>query len=99
MRSAVSGTGAGGDSMNRLRVIIPPVVTFIAVILVWAGLKRFFGISDFTLPSPMQVVASFVRYAGPLLRATLTTSESALAGFTLSIIVGILAGIVLSSGK
>ena len=85
--------------MNRLRVIIPPAFSFIAALVLWAGLKKVFSLSDFTLPSPMQVATAFARYSGPLLRATLTTAESALAGFALSIIVGILAGVVLSSGK
>jgi NitT/TauT family transport system permease protein len=85
--------------VKTIRTILPPALTFIVVILFWAAAKKIFGISDFTLPSPWQVAKAFDRYANPLLRATLTTAESSLAGFASSIAIGILAGIILSSGR
>lgn len=85
--------------MNRLRTIIPPAVSFIAALFLWAILKRLLHLSDFALPSPIQVGSALARYAHPLFSATLSTAATSLAGFALSIIVGIFAGIILSSSR
>lgn len=85
--------------MKSIRTILPPVVTFVVAVLLWILIKRAFSLSDFALPSPMEVGRAFGRYAHPLFRAMLTTGLSAATGFGLSIVVGSIAGIILSSAR
>jgi NitT/TauT family transport system permease protein len=77
----------------------PPLLTAVIVLGLWAGAKAAFGIEDFKVPSPAGVAAAMGKYWPLLWRATLTTAVGAGAGFAASIVVGILAGAVLSSNR
>jgi NitT/TauT family transport system permease protein len=81
------------------KVVIPPIVTAAVVLALWAGTKSAFGVEDFKVPAPAAVWRAGVKYWPLLWRATATTAQGAGAGFLASIVVGIVAGAVLSSGK
>lgn len=81
------------------KIVIPPAITAAIVLAVWAGAKAALGVEDFKVPSPLGVWRAGVKHWPLLWRATLTTAEGAGAGFAASIVVGVAAGAVLSSGK
>ena len=47
---------------DQARVVLLPVVTLIAVILVWAGVTAALDIPAYLVPSPQSVVAKLVEY-------------------------------------
>ncbi|HZZ43639.1 MAG TPA: ABC transporter permease [Tepidisphaeraceae bacterium] len=88
--------------MSILRVVrrvVPPLLTAVVVLCLWAGAKSVFGIEDFKIPSPVAVAHAEMKYWPLLWRATLTTAQGAGAGFLASILVGIFSGAVLSSNR
>ena len=42
------------------RRYLPAVVAFVAVLLIWEGLTRLFGVESFVLSKPSEILASFV---------------------------------------
>jgi NitT/TauT family transport system permease protein len=81
------------------KTVLPPAITFAVVLAIWAGAKSALGIEDYKIPSPAAVCRAGVKYWPLLWRATLTTAEGAGAGFLASIMIGIAAGALLSSGR
>ncbi|MEV6239063.1 ABC transporter permease [Lentzea sp. NPDC051838] len=66
-----------------------PVVGLVAIIGLWWLATIVFGIDSFLVPSPADVVASFVELPGYLLEQTLVTLWEAVFGFVVSIVVGV----------
>ena len=81
------------------RYWIPPLLTALLVLALWAGAKALFGVEDFKVPSPLAVAGALARHWPLLWRATLTTAEAAGAGLAASILIGVLSGAILSSNR
>jgi NitT/TauT family transport system permease protein len=79
-----------------LNVGLPPVVLFVLLLLVWQIVVVAAGVRPFLVPRPTSVIAAAHEHQGELLSATLRTAAAALAGLTLSVIVGTLIGIAFS---
>jgi NitT/TauT family transport system permease protein len=76
-------------SRTRVGAVIYPIATLGAALVLWEVAVRAFGIPTYLLPAPTQIVASFGKHAGLLLKdGWVTTTEIAL-GYLLSIVVGI----------
>lgn len=79
------------------RTVLPPLVVFLVVMLAAEVLVRAGVVRAYLVPPPSRVFDA-LRSSAQLWTGMLTTTLSALAGFGLSIVVGMLAAIVLSSG-
>lgn len=81
------------------RVILPPVVALILGLLAWEVLVRALKPAAYLLPPPSSIAAAaradFVTLAG----ACLTTGASAVSGFLLSAVLGVLIAVVLSTSE
>ena len=66
-----------------------PVLGLLAIIGIWWLATIIFGIESFLVPSPADVVASFLELPGYLLEQSLVTLWEAVSGFVLSIVVGV----------
>ncbi len=76
----------GAFSPGRfLRRYLPALLSFIAVIAVWEGLTRLFGVEAFVLPKPSEVIASFFETAPVIWSAGLRTLIEALGGFAIGV--------------
>lgn len=69
--------------------VVLPVLGLLAIIGAWWLATVAFGIDPFLVPSPADVVASFLELPGYLLEQALITLWEAVAGFALSIVIGV----------
>ncbi|MFS8096618.1 ABC transporter permease [Lentzea alba] len=69
--------------------VVLPVLGLLAIIGVWWLATIVFGIEPFLVPSPADVVASFLELPGHLLEQTLITLWEAVFGFGLAVVVGV----------
>ncbi len=76
-----------------------PVLTFVALLLIWQGMVSFFQIRTLFLPSPVLVGKSLLQHWRPLLEHTLITFNESLLGFLLGILVGIPLAVGISSSR
>jgi NitT/TauT family transport system permease protein len=80
-------------------VFIPPLVTLVAIVVVWEVAVRALAVPKFLVPPPSAVIAAIGTDAATLAASMTTTAEGALAGFALSALLGVSGGIVLSLSK
>ncbi|HSP77334.1 MAG TPA: ABC transporter permease [Myxococcaceae bacterium] len=86
-------------STASARQALAPLAALVILLAVWEGLVRALAIPTWLLPTPSAIAAAAIREARPLLDAALTTGRSALVGFALSAVVGVLAAVVLGSSR
>ena len=77
--------GEGGG----VRAVLAPFLTFLALILAWEVVVRWWQIPTWLLPAPSAIAAAFAGWWGELLRNTLITLYETVAGFALAIALGI----------
>jgi NitT/TauT family transport system permease protein len=68
---------------------VAPVVTLVLLIVLWDLVVRLFGLKPFILPTPWMVGEALVRDFGALVHHGATTMQEVLAGFALSVLVGV----------
>ena len=73
-----------------LKRILPPLIVFGVLVVVWSLVVWGFGIRPFLLPSPLAVYQSASEYAGELMRAFALTGAAAVCGFAASMTAGVL---------
>jgi NitT/TauT family transport system permease protein len=84
---------------RRHEAILWPTGTVVALLLIWEAACRLFGIADYVLPSPTKVAAVMVDRGSFLLwHASITTIEI-LAGFLLSLVVGVLLAVLITASR
>ncbi|MEU0883137.1 ABC transporter permease [Lentzea sp. NPDC005914] len=76
-----------------------PVLGLLAIIGLWWLATIVFGIDSFLVPSPPDVVASFVELPGYLLEQTLVTLQEAVFGFGVSIVAGVPIALLIVGSK
>ena len=95
MRLAPAKTRAGG----RTSGIVLPILGLLAVIGIWWLATIVFSIESFLVPTPADVVVSFLELPGYLLEQSLVTLSETIQGFLLSIVVGIPLALFIVSSK
>jgi NitT/TauT family transport system permease protein len=86
-------------TLRGLRAAGPPALAFAVLNLIWELGVRVFAVPAYLLPPPSAVAVAMLRHAGPLMRATLITSEAAFYGFVLSAVLGVVIGVTLASAR
>ncbi|WP_033439584.1 ABC transporter permease [Saccharothrix sp. NRRL B-16314] len=79
--------------------VVLPVVGLLAIIGLWWLATIVFGIESFLVPSPVDVVSSFVELPGYLLEQSLVTLWETVLGFLLSIVVGVPLALMIVGSK
>lgn len=82
-----------------LRAVLPPVVSLALVLALWEILVRALAVPAFLLPPPSAIARAGISDAAMLAQASLTTARSALVGFAMSAVVGVLVAILLSASR
>lgn len=97
----MSATNAHGPGPLRrvLSLALPPLVAAIVFFLAWEVLVAQLHVKPFLLPAPSAIAKAAYAERKLLLSATQVTAETALAGFGLSAVVGVLVAIVLASSR
>ncbi|MBI3241149.1 MAG: ABC transporter permease [Chloroflexi bacterium] len=79
---------------ERVRYYAPTIITAVAVLLAWELIVRVFNIQQFLVPKPSSIVAAFVDQRGILAGKVFNTLRSAVGGFVLGSIAGILVALI-----
>ncbi|GEL74724.1 ABC transporter permease [Myxococcus virescens] len=87
--------------MNRaaLRAAVPPLVALVVLLTLWEGAVRLLEVPRWLVPPPSAIGAAGAQEASSLLGAALTTGRSALVGFGLSAVLGVLVAVLLASSR
>ncbi|MGE4243274.1 ABC transporter permease [Ramlibacter sp.] len=78
---------------------LAPWLLLAVVVLVWQVSVVAFKVPDFIFPSPWQIANEFMAFTGPIMRAAWSTLWVTMAGFGLSIVVGVLLGFLIGSSR
>jgi NitT/TauT family transport system permease protein len=73
-----------------------PLLTFIALLVLWEGVVTLFSVPDYLVPSPIQIAMLIPARARDLRAALWVTGCEALGGFLLSALVGVATGLCFS---
>ena len=76
-----------------------PVVTAIALLILWQLGCSLFKIADFIFPSPITIVEAMIEFAGPIGEAAWKTFWVTMIGFAIAIVVGVLLGFLVGSSR
>jgi NitT/TauT family transport system permease protein len=83
----------------RTRERWAPVVTALALLLLWQLVCSAFRIADYIFPSPLTIADAMGQYAGPIGEAAWKTFWVTMLGFGISIVVGVLLGFLVGSSR
>jgi NitT/TauT family transport system permease protein len=73
---------------------LSPWLFTIGIFLFWEAVCRVFKIDKFILPAPSEAFMAMAQYWRPLLRHSLVTLWTTMAGFALAIVFGIILGLI-----
>jgi len=79
------------------RNVLPPIVPAVVVTLITELAVRWGWVQSFLIPAPSQVIESLIRDWPELWGAMLNTADASLAGFAMSIVIGSMIAIAMSS--
>jgi NitT/TauT family transport system permease protein len=79
-----------------LRGLVPSILLFLAVVVVWEAVARIFKLPEFVLPAPSSILKVLVARQGALGVAAWVTAREVLYGFVLSSIIGALVAMVIA---
>lgn len=79
--------------------VAPPLLVFVAFVVLWHVLVRALGVERFVLPSPLDVVTVAYANGTQLAKATLLTALSALGGLVASTVVGSIIAFVFAQSR
>lgn len=84
--------------MNNIAIDrLAPWLTALAFFLLWWAFVVVFRIENFVLPSPIEAFAALYEFRYALLKHGLATLSTTLAGFALSVVFGLILGILVGS--
>jgi NitT/TauT family transport system permease protein len=84
---------------KSLSLRLAPFIFTLGFFIIWELVCRVFKVSNFILPAPSTVFAAMNQYAWPLARNAMHTLWMTLVGFGLSIIFGLLIGLLVGSSR
>jgi NitT/TauT family transport system permease protein len=84
---------------KSLSLRLAPVVFTVGFFVVWELACRALNVSNFILPAPSAVFAAMVQYQVPLARNAMHTLWMTMLGFVLSIIFGLMIGLLVGSSR
>jgi NitT/TauT family transport system permease protein len=80
--------------MNSSMEKLSPWLFTIGLFVVWEAACRIFQVDKFILPAPSEAFAAMAHYWRPLMRHSVVTLWTTMAGFVLAIVFGIVLGLV-----
>lgn len=99
MAAAIETSEAPRSATFQIEKYVAPVFVFSIFIVVWQLVCGVFHVPSFLVPSPYQIVESFIQHASVIWQATWVTFEAAFGGFVLSAVIGISIAFLMSQAK
>ena len=93
------GTDTPKSQGARALSLLGPIVAVSLAVLAWAAIRWVFELKDFVLPSPLGVANAFLDDPAPFLRGALQSAGSAMLGFAIAAIGGIVLGSLISLSR
>lgn len=84
---------------RRLGSYIPPLIMLVILLGAWQGIVVVRNVPSYLVPSPLVVWQGFLANSSTLLVAAMYTLRDALAGFALSIVIGVLIAMLLAQSR
>ncbi|WP_296558448.1 ABC transporter permease [Pigmentiphaga sp.] len=84
---------------NTFAERLAPLALLVAVIVLWEIVCRVFQVSEFIFPSPSQILQATIDYAPVIAMHAWRTFWVTMAGFGISIVVGVVLGFVIGSSR
>lgn len=79
-----------------MNTLIRSSITTISLLITWQGFVLFFQLPDYILPTPFQVIQTLINEHSFIFSESITTLIETLAGFSLGIVFGMLAALLIS---
>jgi NitT/TauT family transport system permease protein len=93
----LADTGDRGSISSRIADVAYPVGTVIVTLIVWELGCRIFKVPTYLLPPPSDVLSMMIRRMDMLAMHTLVTTIEIVAGFLLSIVVGVILALLITN--
>lgn len=84
---------------RRLGSYLPPLIVLVILLGAWQGIVVVGNVPSYLVPSPLVVWQGFLDNSSTLLVAAMYTLRDALAGFALSIVLGVLTAMILAQSR
>jgi NitT/TauT family transport system permease protein len=98
--STASGTKGGFGFLRQIgRNVLPPVLWFLTILVIWQIVCTVLNVPKFLIPKPTDVIAAGVAKGDILASSVLSSFTSALIGLSLAIVVGTGISLMLSQSK
>ena len=88
-----------GGWRRRIQTAFPPIVALALILTAWELVVDIWRIPKYLLPGPLIVFSTAITRWGDLMNAVSTTFLAALAGLSLSIVIGVTAALVMAQSK
>lgn len=82
-----------------MKRVLPPLVALVVFLALWELGCRALGVAEYLLPTPSAIAGALRDDFTALRRGFVTTATATLAGFALSVVLGVAAGVVLASSR
>jgi NitT/TauT family transport system permease protein len=76
-----------------------PWLLLLALLALWQGVCSAFEVSEFIFPSPLRIAEQLVEFRAEILKHAWRTFWVTMAGFAISIVVGVLLGFLIGSSR
>ena len=86
-----------GDSrLRRIAWASVPVLTFVALIVLWGALVAIFRVPDYLVPAPQAVIPKLIQARQALWQNTVITLREIVIGFTITVVLSIPLGLLIA---
>jgi NitT/TauT family transport system permease protein len=92
-----TGAAAADGTMRRRRAIPYAAITLIVLLAIWQAATVLFAVPEYLLPAPTAIVADMAANWRLLANASVVTIAEVMAGFVLSVLIGVPLAALLSS--
>ena len=80
--------------MSTVTEKLAPWLFTIGLFIIWEAVCRIFKVNQFVLPAPTAIFGAIVEFWRPLLRHSMVTLWTTVAGFALAVVFGVVLGLV-----
>jgi NitT/TauT family transport system permease protein len=93
---AMQGAAARDSRLRRIAWACAPVLTFVALIVLWGALVAIFRVPDYLVPAPQAVIPKLIEARQALWQNTMTTLREIVIGFAITVALSIPLGLLIA---
>jgi NitT/TauT family transport system permease protein len=94
--AAIELAGRQDSRIRRLAWASAPVLTFVALIVLWGALVAIFRVPDYLVPAPQAVMPKLIEARQALWQNTVTTLREIVIGFVITVVLSIPLGLLIA---